>query len=125
MGVQLTSRSNKDYVYIKSIGEVNNIEEYKVAMDQYYDIMQKSNLKRSIINESELNLPNHKHFPIQIVDYQNKGLPFELRNWKIANITTKENLDILSIWETISQLRGFEFKLFVDEETARKWLLSS
>jgi len=45
-----------------------------------------------------------------------------IKSFTIAGIMNEEDRELIKFWESISNRRGFEFKIFTDKEEALNWL---
>lgn len=47
----------------------------------------------------------------------------EIRDLRIAGVINIEDMELIKFWESVSNRRGFEFKIFLDMDAALKWLV--
>ena len=87
MNFTVSSHKEEDYLVVKGSGGVNNIDEYKLLIERYYDEFKRHNARKIIVDEREMGYPSFLELQIDIVNFIAKIFPTECRIRKLKSFT--------------------------------------
>jgi hypothetical protein len=124
MSFKITDKQCEGFYFIEVKGAINNKFEHKTLFKDLYESIETSGSKVILIDESEFSIPPDIFNQLDMVDFMERALPYELRFYKIAVLVAIADQKVAKFWETASYNRGYtSFKVFVDSEKAENWLL--
>ena len=119
--IQFEVRHHELYCHIKSYGDRNNSNELFNGTDQLYDIILQCGYPYVIADYSDvvftLNFPD----VFNIIRYYERKLP-SMKGITMAGVVNEKNMEIALYWEKLSNIKGYEFKVFVSLEDAVQWI---
>ena len=123
MSYKLAGTDQKDHLYIKVSGCIENSTEDKQYAKEAYDLFTRFDYSRAIIDIRELKLKTNIIDQVKLVDsYSNKKIFPNIMKIKLAVIIDRENEELATFWEDYSTNRGFNFKVFYSISEAESWL---
>lgn len=123
MKLNLTTQIISDYLLIKAEGEISDFTDLQEATLTFYEEIAKSGLKKAIIDELDLVVPDSIITQLEGIKYYSEALPVEVKTWKIAVVVQKKYEKVFKFWETASYNRGFYYyRCFTDLIKAKTWI---
>ena len=123
MKFEIKSQSSNKITFIKANGKTENFDDLLALAKKYYLLIRNENNTRVVIDETNLDLLNSILDQTKLVNHFIEDEYFiGLKQFKIAIIIDKDFTMISKFWETFSYNRGYNFKVFLEIETALEWL---
>lgn len=124
MDITFTSGIKGNYVLIEAKGHLRNNEDLLAHADLIYNEFIKYDLKKVLIQETEMRFPQGLFLYPDIVNHIDQNLPDNMKEYKIAMLTSKKYEKIGEFWQVMCRNAGFQYAAFTDYEQAEEWLLN-
>lgn len=106
-------------LYITTEGINSNLDDVKQFSHSMFELCLRNSCNKILADDrlQENNLSDFELF--ELAEYQSHIMPAII---KMAIVTNKKQLEKVRLWESTGRNRGAKVKLFIDLETADKWL---
>ncbi len=119
----LSSKVEGDYLMIVASGKIVSNEEYRLLLKRYCDEIVQSGLKKTLIDESNMDYALSFLLQNDIVEFYSSGeLPEEFSTWKIACVGREDMSAYCDFWADLAQRSGYDHQGFSSIESAREFL---
>ena len=119
----LSSKIEGDYLMIVAAGKIVSNEEYRLLLKRYCDEIVQSGLKKTLIDESNMDYALSFLLQNDIVEFYSSGeLPEEFSTWKIACVGREDMSAYSDFWADLAQRSGYDHHGFSSIESAREFL---
>jgi hypothetical protein len=119
---QFSVKQLKEYLFIRSIGIINNLDEWLENDKRIFDLIVKHKVKKLVLDSQEVTYPESVISTYQMVDSYFANYPIEARTWFIAVIIKNKYKKLGEFWETACKNRGFMYRVFYNLEDATEWV---
>ena len=107
MTVAITKTIHHNFIRLTAIGTISNIEEYQDFVVECVDEIQLSPMGRVIIDESKVEFPSSVMIHIEIINFMDKSMPADMKNWTLACVGKGKFSEILKMRAYMSNKAGF------------------
>ncbi len=123
MNITITTADTKDYLLIKSAGDISNKDDLFKHAELVLDALIKQDKQKILIDSSGTHLPLDPFSYYEQVLYFGEKFPPRIRLLKIAVVVSPEYAELGRFWETVCVNRGFQYFVFTSLDEAHQWLI--
>ncbi len=124
MDIVITSQNKTEYLLIESKGHLLSKEDLFNHSHMIYEEIIKHAVEKILIYEPETHFPAGLSSYLDLVHHYINNFPPEIRNLRIAVVTSHEYKEIAGFWETACVNRGYRYFAFTSFQDAHDWLIN-
>jgi hypothetical protein len=124
MAISFEVQSKEEYLYIKSRGSNDSLEEHKKYNLEMYERIRQHPFNRILVDEQEVTYSNTLMDMYDLAHFYDQEMPVEARLLRLALVVKEKYEKLASFWEVVCQNLGYQFKVFYLIEQAESWLLN-
>jgi hypothetical protein len=122
MSVELTVRSEENWLVIEGVGVIANAADEKSFASSCYEEIIKHGARRALVDLRKIDFRSSIFDQVDVVSHYNKEFDSQIRTVRITLVVDPKHKDLHDFWEVYANNRGYPWKVFTEMEAATAFL---